>query len=318
MKIRRCYADKYIQSVQEQAGEYLTIEDQKRIGSQERLLDAWGVPLSMLEVLINLTTDVGSKYKNRRVAIPADEYYTYQVLTRIHARACLVSNEIIALMKAGYSEGAVARWRTLHELNIVSLFIRKHGNNVAEKYIDHVEMASIKGALEFQTHSDSLGCEPDTRENVLKMEARKDELMLKHGNHFRNDYGWAADVLKNKKHEIIKNPSFTEIERDVNQEQMKPFVRRSNQYIHAGPMGLFYQAGVHPDTTEDLYIAGSTNYGLAEPYILTAYWLNKITSNLILNEKNGTNYEYPAYQVVNYHANGSTKFARNGATKFAG
>ena len=115
MKIRRCYADKYIQSVQEQAGEYLTIEDQKRIGSQERLLDAWGVPLSMLEVLINLTTDVGSKYKNRRVAIPADEYYTYQVLTRIHARACLVSNEIIALMKAGYSEGAVARWRTLHE-----------------------------------------------------------------------------------------------------------------------------------------------------------------------------------------------------------
>ncbi len=38
------------------------------------------------------------------------------VLMRQHANACRITGEIILMLKGGYPDGAIARWRTLFEI----------------------------------------------------------------------------------------------------------------------------------------------------------------------------------------------------------
>ena len=58
----------------------------------------------------------------------------------LHANACLVTSEVITLLEAGYSSGATARWRSLHEVAVYAMFIVKHGPGTAERYLRHVHI----------------------------------------------------------------------------------------------------------------------------------------------------------------------------------
>ena len=75
-------------------------------------------------------------------------------------------------------------------------------------------------------------------------------------------------------------PTFSDIEKNVDQDHMKPFFKRASQSVHAGPKGLFSQLGIHP--SNDVLLCGPSNYGLADPCRFTAIYLNKITINFIL------------------------------------
>ncbi len=76
--------------------------------------------------------------------------HVFFVLTRSHARACQIAREILTLIKNGYADGAMARWRALHEISVISSFIAKHGNEVAEKYLLHSNIESNKAAVLYQ------------------------------------------------------------------------------------------------------------------------------------------------------------------------
>lgn len=64
---------------------------------------------------------------------------TFTALTRLHKRASQQYLEIITLVKAGFADGAFARWRSMHELSVISSFILKYGEPVAEKFIEASE-----------------------------------------------------------------------------------------------------------------------------------------------------------------------------------
>src|SRR5262249_50921986 len=54
--------------------------------------------------------------------------FVFEALVRLHARSCLVAEEVCWLMEGGFASGAHSRWRTLHELVTVSNgtgFVRK-------------------------------------------------------------------------------------------------------------------------------------------------------------------------------------------------
>lgn len=62
--------------------------------------------------------------------------YRYTVLRELHGRACQEFLEILYLLKAGFADGAYARWRSMYELCIVAEFIRKNGEDVAKAYYE--------------------------------------------------------------------------------------------------------------------------------------------------------------------------------------
>ena len=62
--------------------------------------------------------------------------YRFIALKYIAGRACQVYREIVCLAKHGFADGAFARWRTLYELAVITLFINEYGDDVAKSYHD--------------------------------------------------------------------------------------------------------------------------------------------------------------------------------------
>ena len=61
---------------------------------------------------------------------------TFDLLIKLHARACQITEEVICLLGGGFADGAMARWRSIHEISAVSL-IEEHGEGLAERYRLH-------------------------------------------------------------------------------------------------------------------------------------------------------------------------------------
>jgi hypothetical protein len=89
-------------------------------------------------MLIEACSDTGSEYCVEFGQTAADEKdFVFEALTRLHVRSCRVVNEVYCLLESGFASGAHARWRTLHELNVVSWFVRQGGVDLAERYPLH-------------------------------------------------------------------------------------------------------------------------------------------------------------------------------------
>ena len=101
-------------------------------GFRKRLTSSWGAGFSLLEMLITIATEAGNNWKG-----PPQFPNLAEAHRRLHARACQIANEIVTLLRHGYADGAMARWRTLHEIAIVMDFLCAHGDAAAKQYIDH-------------------------------------------------------------------------------------------------------------------------------------------------------------------------------------
>ena len=87
----------------------------------KRLYQVWGEPLSQLERLIVIATELGGCINSRlRAQEPCPDPFTVEVQTRLHARACQIAQEVLTLLSAGYADGAMGRWRSLHEVTVVA------------------------------------------------------------------------------------------------------------------------------------------------------------------------------------------------------
>lgn len=62
--------------------------------------------------------------------------YRLLALCEIHSRACQQFLEIIHLMKAGFADGAYARWRSMYELSVVAEFISHNDEPVAKAFFE--------------------------------------------------------------------------------------------------------------------------------------------------------------------------------------
>lgn len=211
--------------------------------------------------------------------MPEETYFTHQALSRLHAKGCQTSYEILALLKSGFAEGANARWRLLYEIVVTSYFIKKHGNDTAERYIEYVGVANYQASNLFQQHATKLGYEPISEPELSLIQARIDSLDRKYGIKYKKGgYGWAGKVLNKEK------PTFSDIEIDVDQEHMKPFYKAASQSVHASAKSLFSQLGIHPNSKNtDFLHCGPSNFGLTDPCRYTAIYLNKLTVNLVLS-----------------------------------
>jgi hypothetical protein len=77
-------------------------------------LDArWGKSINLLEIFWILSIDTGQKYNEENFKTASDNQdLVFLTLKMLHGRACLVTGEIVTLLRNGYPDGAIARWRT--------------------------------------------------------------------------------------------------------------------------------------------------------------------------------------------------------------
>lgn len=264
-----------LDSVREQSEEALGRRAEELRSFQQRLLIRWKKPLQLLSVQIGLSVQFGEQMNGwLRGKADKDNSSMVDVLTRLHARATQVAGEIEVLLKEGFADGAMSRWRTLHELTIVAFFINKYGNEAAERYRHHLRIDSLRMARRLNDAASKLGCSPISDQEFLEIQEDVAALKLKFGEAFCTEYGWAADALHKQK------PTFADIESAVQLEQYRPYFKLASDSVHAGPKGTFHRLGLALDRVDTL-LAGPSNAGLEEAGRLTALSLGQIASSLI-------------------------------------
>ena len=248
--------------------------DRKRF--EKRLMKRWKCPLDRLDLLIAVTVESGTEFNQKfRDDSVASGDAVFESLTRLHARACQVSGEVLALLKAGFADGAHARWRSLHEMAVVASLIEENGQDLAERYLLHEKIQQYKLACEYQRFFPRLCFESLTEETFKSLKTHRDELIDEFGEAFESPYGWAASAIGKRR------PKFTEIEQQVQLDHMRPYYKMASDNVHANSHGASYRLGLHSTEQGGLLLAGPSNVGLADPGQLTALSLFQITTTML-------------------------------------
>lgn len=102
--------------------------------------ESWGSAFIASECFYVIISQAYSAFTNYISSI-SEEFFntkknTFTALNELYRRASQQYLEIITLVKNGFSDGAFARWRSMYELYVITAFIAKYGEEVAEKFIE--------------------------------------------------------------------------------------------------------------------------------------------------------------------------------------
>jgi len=245
-------------------------------GFRRGLEERWGNPLGQLRMLLTMSREwcqwAHSRYesqkgsKNKKLRI---------ILIRLLVRGCQVTDEIICLLENGFADGAMARWRTLHEIAVVAAVISQHGEAMAERYLDHQAVESKRALDKYLACYKDLGYRPLPAREQEKIVKAYDKAIAKYGPSFRTAYGWAALHLKSLR------PTFADLEKAAGRAEMRSYYQMGNDNIHAGIKSMFVRLGL-PDY--DGLLSGRSNVGLMEPGQNAAHTLTQLSALVCLSE----------------------------------
>jgi hypothetical protein len=254
----------------------------KRVGDsafQKRNLKRWQKGFDALEVLLVSAGEFGSDFNSDyRAEAVAKNDLVFEALTAIHARALLVGNEIITLMKGGFADGALARWRTLHELAVVACFVSTHDNSIANRYLLAYRVQASKAMRQYQEYADRAGLDRYSSEEIKKSEEQRNRILAEFGDEMRNEYGWAAPILGNK------NPTLHDIEKSVGLDHWRPRYKWAAHYSHANFKPPSTLLGMS-EASEPMLLIGPSNSGMTDPAHMTALSITQSTASLLLTKQ---------------------------------
>jgi hypothetical protein len=232
----------------------------------------WQSAIELLEAFYLLSIETGSKFNEEflKQALESNDY-AFLTLRLLHGRACLVTGEIIILLKNGYPDGAVARWRTLYELSVTANFLKKHGNPTFIKYLEHQYIEYDFSAKTYQKYAKDLHQEPLTESELARNNKYKQSLIEKYGANFIQQYGWASDTLNEQKGRI----SFKRIAENSDFAKLYPYYQMASIAVHSNARGFAVVLG-QPQNQEKVILVGPSDAGFADPGSLTAISLLQI------------------------------------------
>jgi len=232
-------------------------------GFRERLLHRWQAGFDLLEMLGVICLETGEIIvRDTPQGLDESERPRFEALMRLHARACLTFEEIVCLLKNGYADGALARWRALHEIATVAMFIAESPVEVSIRFLEHRHIECWGRMQKYQEYSERCGFPPYSKEEMDNAKAVAESLKERHGKGYAGDYGWATISVQGSK------PTFAEIESRVGVDHLRPYYKWACERIHASCNGLYRTLGLMNE--EDVMLAGPSDAGLADPAQLAA------------------------------------------------
>ncbi|MGD8452579.1 MAG: DUF5677 domain-containing protein [Phycisphaerae bacterium] len=204
------------------------------------------------------------------------EAYLWEAVVGLHVRACRTAKEISVLLAAGYADGANARWRSLHELAVVAMFLVERRKDLAERYLGHAVVQEYFRAQEYQRAHVAIGGSPIETTELDSLRRARDAAIQKYGAGFESDYGWAAEELRKTR------PTFAELEASLDMKQWRVYYKLACDDVHASSRTLYYR-----DTEgHDCVVDDALNCGLSGPAQSTAKSLAMVTAALMTIEPN--------------------------------
>lgn len=247
------------------------LQEEDRSAFRANLEKRWGKPLGMLRMLLTIAREFGAEIAKFR---PPDESHLNNVLLRLHVRACQVTAEVITLLENGFADGAMARWRTLHEISIVMALMSAHGEKLAERYIAHRFVEAKHGKDRYESCYELLGYQPLNPTECREIEKEYQLVIKTYGKSFREHYGWADGYVPRRSGRL----GLGELEAAAERTMMASHYNLASHNVHAGPQALFFRLGLMDETS---LLAGASNAGLTEPGQNTAVSLASTSIMLV-------------------------------------
>jgi hypothetical protein len=225
---------------------------------EKRHYSLWKDGIDLLESFLIAAYELGENFnRHYRDEAAKNQDYIFEALTRLHARTIHVGFEVLSLLCSGFADGAHARWRTVHEIAVVSNYLAENDQRVARQYLEHEAIESYRAMRQFQDYAEQLGYEKYSEEEVADLKQVYEELCEMYGESFGTRYGWSAEALGKKR------PTFADIEKASGLDHLRPYYKMASHNVHANPKGIKFCLGLSDGA--DILLAGPSNYGLADP-----------------------------------------------------
>lgn len=246
---------------------------------EKRLYERWKTALDLYETMIEFSIELGEKQKIR--FSNKDGLITnlkYIALLKVHSRSILIAKEILVLLKSGFVDGAHARWRTMHELGVISFFLQSQEEYVSKRFLDHGYMRMVRETKDFNNYSNQTGYDKYTEEELAIFEKNRKKLIDKHGKDFDNSaWGWIPTS-------IMKDRNFRTLEKYSKIDHLRPYYNWSSNAIHGGANAFDY-LGIPKSEQNKILFIGPSNVGLTDPLHSAALSLMHTTINLLYSKK---------------------------------
>ncbi len=251
-------------------------EDEKVI---ENINDLWGEFLDLFELQINTAIEITKNIEIEKLENYDKNKELYESLLRLQCRACLVSKEILVLLRAGFTDGAYARCRTLYETMVISSFIQKEGNETAKRYLDYRIIDDFKEAKKINDRNEFFEIPLIDDTIFSELELKKNNIILKYNFNIKdNGYPWAF-TLKNKEDSKI---SFVALEEAVKLNFQRAFYKATSNNVHSNASSLYSHMGLPNEYTSKM-LMGASSHGIDIPCFEASKCINVTTINLISN-----------------------------------
>jgi hypothetical protein len=144
-------------------------------GFRSRMLETWGEPLSKLRMLLTIVREwCGEAHGKVPVVEARKRPQLAKLMVRLLVRACQVTDEILCLLENGFADGAMARWRTLHEIGVVAAALAKFDEDIAERYVVHQAVESKRAMKRYLDCYKELGYRPLGVQTIKRIEKKYD------------------------------------------------------------------------------------------------------------------------------------------------
>lgn len=273
-------ADSLFEVIEKQESDHISDLNSRTREFEKRNYKRWDIGFQKLEMLREISLEAGIEFQN---SFLTDKRYKNDpllgVLMRQHANACRVSGEIILLLKGGYADGALARWRTLFEISVNCLVLRKYGREAAEDYIKHGQVKAFESMEEYQKTADAMKREPYLNEHLILAKQIKEQ-MTSGETHFH----WAKKYAGFSKLDKLRE--------DIGLDKWSFDYKHASRNIHADYYEMLSLLAMS-EAKQDMLLAGQSNSGMVEPAHMTAITLAQITVAFLttyLEEDNDLDY----------------------------
>lgn len=238
---------------------------------RKNLKNEWETAFDQLDNFIAFNLEYGMIVsESYEVKQPND--VKFSTLKSLHARACQMAFEVLELIKSGFADGALARWRSLHEISVMANFLENGSEELCQRYLDYYFVENFSEMKEYQKNCEKLGCEPLSEEEFTEAQDDINKLGVKYGDDFLKPHGWIGDALPKRKR------NFAGIEETVEFRYMRSFYKMANNSVHSGSKGFLYKLGTAQQG--NVLLAGPSNYGFADPAQNAAFSLFQTTLTL--------------------------------------
>ncbi len=235
-----------------------------KLGFEKRCYQRWRKAFELYEIICGVAREIGERHaQEHSESCEKESDYIFGALSHLHPRMLLVANEIDALLRTGFPDGALARWRTLHEISVVARFIAQSDQATAKRYLASFHFNAYRAAVHYNKYADRANLSPFPAKEIEVMKSDCDAFEKELGRAIGSDYNWAKEAVQKDR------PTLLDLEEATGLDHWRPRYRWASQHTHAGHRPFDKLLGLSEAKVPG-NLVGPSNSGFVDPFSMSS------------------------------------------------